>query len=171
MSEKRLKFMFWLGTISVLPFWMLVIFFPRRSVTQRIMKSVLPIVLPAAVHTAFIAMLLKSRPDLKDDYSAMFPLTSSKVLAKMTEPDMATVSWLHMLPADLFLGRWMYFDSRKRNLSPWLVSPTLAVTSTSGSVGFILYLMVRTFRRQWCSSSATQGSRFPRPAHRRPWTT
>jgi len=143
-SEKRLRSMFWLGTISVLPFWMLVIFFPRRSVTQRIMKSVRPIVLPAAVHTAFIAMLLKSRPDLKDDYSAMFPLSSSKVLAKMTEPDMATVSWLHMLPADLFLGRWMYFDSRKRNLSPWLVSPTLAVTSTSGSVGFILYLMVRT---------------------------
>jgi hypothetical protein len=146
MSEKRLNLMFWLSTISVLPFWALIIFFPRRSITHRIMKSVLPLVLPASVHTAFILMLLKSRPDLKDDYSALFPLTASKVIAKMTEPDMATVSWLHMLPADLFIGRWMYFDSQERDLSPWLASPTLFLTCTSGSIGFVLYLIVRTLQ-------------------------
>ena len=143
MSEKRLNVMFWLGTILALPFWFLIIFCPRWSVTHRVMQSALPLVLPAWAHTAFIVMLLRSRPDLKDDYSALFPLSSGKVITKMTERDMATVSWLHMLPGDLFIGRWMYLDSRKRNLSPWLVSPALIVTCTSGSIGFIVYLLLR----------------------------
>ncbi len=145
-SEDILSCMFWLSTISVLPFWVLVIFFPRRSITHRIMKSPLSFVLPALIHTAFIIMLFQSRPDLKDDYSALFPLTPSKILVKMAEPDMATVSWLHMLPADLFIGQWIYFDSQKRNLSPWLVSPTLLLTCISGSIGFILYLIVRALQ-------------------------
>ncbi len=143
MSEKRLHRMFWLGTISVLPFWLLIIIFPRWSISRRIMKSVLPLILPASVHTAFIVMLLRSRPDLKDDYSALLPLSSSKVLTKMTERDMATVSWLHMLPGDLFIGRWIYLDSQERALNPWLVSPLLIVTCTSGSLGFVLYLLLR----------------------------
>ena len=146
MSEKRLNFMFWLGTISILPFWTLIIFFPRWSVTRKIMESVIPLILPASVHTAFGIMLFQSRPDLKDDYSAMFPLSSSKVITKMTERDMATISWLHMLPGDLFIGRWMYLDSQKRNLSPWLVSPALIVTCTSGSMGFVFYLLLRVLK-------------------------
>lgn len=138
--------MFWLGTISVLPFWFLIIFFPRWSVTRQIMKSVLPLILPASVHTAFIVMLLQSRSDLKDDYSALFPLSAGKVIGKMTERDMATVSWLHMLPGDLFIGRWLYLDSRKRDYSPWFASLLLVVTWTSGSIGFVFYLLLRVLK-------------------------
>jgi hypothetical protein len=138
--------MFWLGTISVLPFWALIIFFPHWSFTHRIMKSVLPLVLPASVHTAFIVMLLRSRPDLKDDYAALFPLSSSKVITKMTERDLATVSWLHMLPGDLFIGRWIYLDSRERHFRPWLVSLPLVVTCTSGSIGLVFYLLLRVLK-------------------------
>jgi hypothetical protein len=144
MSNEFLDFMFWLSTISVFPFWLLVIFFPRWSVTQWTMKSPLFFVLPALIHTAFVVLLLASRPDLKDDYSALFPFTPSKILVKMGEPGLATVSWLHMVPADLFIGQWIYFDGQKRNLSPWLVSPTLFITCTSGPIGFIFYLIVRT---------------------------
>jgi hypothetical protein len=138
--------MFWLSTISVLPFWVLVMFFPRRSITRRVAKSPLFFVLPALMHTAFVIMLLQSRPNLQDDYSALFPFTPAKVLLKMAEPDIATASWLHMLPGDLFMGQWIYFDSRKRDTSPWLVSPALFLTCMSGSIGFILYLIVRTLR-------------------------
>jgi hypothetical protein len=148
MPEKRLNLMFWLGTISIFPFWVLIIFFPHWSLTRKVMESVLPLVLPASVHTTFIMMLLQSRPDLKDDYSALIPLSSSKIITKMTERDMATVSWLHMLPGDVFIGRWMYLDSREHNLNPWLVSLLLAITCTSGSIGFILYLLFRTLSKK-----------------------
>jgi hypothetical protein len=110
------------------------------------MKSVLPVVLPASIQTAFVVMLLRNRPDLKDDYSALFPLSSGKVIAKIAEPDIATASWLHMLPGDLLFGRWMYLDSQKRGLSPWFASPMLFVTCISGSIGFMLYLMGRALQ-------------------------
>ena len=109
------------------------------------MRSPLYLVPSALVHTAFIARLLRTRPDLRDDYAALVPLTPQKILTKMAEPDMATVSWLHMLPGDLFIGRWIYFDSQERGLSPWLVSPVMGLTCTSGSIGYILYLIVRAF--------------------------
>ena len=107
------------------------------------MRSPLCLVPSALVHTAFIARLLRTRSDLRDNYAALVPLTPPKILAKMAEPDMATVSWLHMLPGDLFIGRWIYFDSQERGLSPWLVSPVMGLTCTSGSIGYILYLIVR----------------------------
>jgi hypothetical protein len=143
MSDKRLSFMFWLSTISVLPFWLLIIFLPRWPLTRRVMKSLLPVLLPASLHTAFVVMLLSSRPDLKDDYSSLFPLTPGKVIAKMTERDIATASWLHMLPGDLMMGRWMYFDSQEQRLSHWLMVPALSLTLSSGPIGFVLYLIVR----------------------------
>ncbi len=142
MSEGTLRFMFWLGTISVLPFWTLAIFFPRWPVTQRLMRSPLFLILTALIQVAFIIMLLPNRPDLKDDYSTLLLLSPSKILTKMAEPDITTASWLHMLPGDLFIGQWIYLDSQMRNLSPWLVSPTLFLTLMSGSIGFILYLIV-----------------------------
>jgi hypothetical protein len=135
--------MFWLSTISVLPFWLLIIFLPRWPLTRRIMKSLLPILLPASLHTVFVVMLLRSRPDLKDDYSSLFPMTPGKVIAKMTERDIATASWLHMLPGDLLMGRWMYFDTQERKLNPRLVAPALSLTLSSGPIGFVLYLIVR----------------------------
>lgn len=160
MSEKRLTLMFWLSTISVLPFWLLIIFLPRWPLTRRIMKSLLPILLPASLHTAFVVMLLRSRPDLKDDYSSLLPLTPSKVIAKMTEPDIATASWLHMLPGDLLMGRWIYFDSQKRKLSPWLISPTLSLTLTSGPIGFVVYWIVRALHGSTANlSRSVEGKR------------
>jgi hypothetical protein len=91
-------------------------------------------------------MLLATRPDLKEDYSTLFPLAPGRILIKMAEPDLATVSWLHMLPGDLFIGWWIYLDSRERGLGPWIVSPALLVTCLSGSIGFVLYLLARTLQ-------------------------
>jgi hypothetical protein len=143
LSEKTLQTMFWIGTIAIFPFWILVIFFPRQPITRRMVESLWPYLLPAAAHTAFIGMLLRTRPDLQDDYAALFPLSAGKVIDKLTERDMATVGWLHMLLGDVFIGRWIYLDSRERNMNPWLASLPLAVTSTSGSIGLPLYLLLR----------------------------
>jgi hypothetical protein len=95
------------------------------------------------VHAAYAAVLIKSRPEIKEDLAALAAPTPEVVLSKMAEPDLIPVSWLHMLPADLFIGRWAYFDSQERGISPWLASPALFLTATSGSIGFLIYLLVR----------------------------
>ena len=50
----------------------------------------------------------------------------------------------HFLAFDLFVGRWVYLDSRERGISAWLMAPILLVVLMLGPLGFILYLVVRT---------------------------
>jgi hypothetical protein len=143
MTDRQVNRWFWLSTLSVSPFWLLMILFPRWSFTRRVMKSLFPIILPASVHAAYAALLIKSRPEIKEDLAALAAPTPDVVLSKMAEPDLVPVSWLHMLPADLFIGRWTYFDSQARGISPWLASSALFLIGTSGSIGFLIYLLVR----------------------------
>jgi hypothetical protein len=55
----------------------------------------------------------------------------------------ATIAWAHFLAFDLFVGRWIYLDSRERGLSAWLVSPLLVLTLLVGPLGLLGYLVAR----------------------------
>ena len=65
------------------------------------------------------------------------------VAALLGSPLGATIAWAHFLAFDLFVGRWMYFDSRERRFSAWLMAPVLLLTLMLGPAGFLLYLILR----------------------------
>jgi hypothetical protein len=58
-------------------------------------------------------------------------------------PYFATLAWAHFLAFDLFVGRWIYLDSRERGSSAGLVAPALLLTLMLGPIGFLLYLALR----------------------------
>jgi hypothetical protein len=70
--------------------------------------------------------------------------TAAGIAAGFSRPAFATLAWAHLVAFDLFTGRWVYLDSRKRNINPWLVAPTLLLTLLAGPVGFLVYLGLRT---------------------------
>ena len=92
--------------------------------------------------------------DIKADYASLVPLKPRKLCAKLAEPDLATISWLHMLPGDLFIGRWIYRDSRQLGMGPWIAGPALLATFTAGPGGLVLYLLARTLRRMVARADA-----------------
>ena len=65
------------------------------------------------------------------------------VLTVLGTPAGATVGWVHFLAFDLFVGRWVYLDSRARGISAWLVSPILFVVLMFGPLGFLIYVAAR----------------------------
>jgi len=67
----------------------------------------------------------------------------SGVAALLGSPLGATIGWLHFLVFDLFVGRWMYLDSRDRAIPAWVMTPVLFLTLMLGPCGFLLYLLVR----------------------------
>lgn len=69
----------------------------------------------------------------------------AQIAALLGTPAGATIGWIHFLAFDLFVGRWVYLDSRERNSSAWLVSPILFVVLMFGPIGLLLYLVVRRF--------------------------
>lgn len=121
--------------LLVAPFWLLMVFLPTWRWTASIVRSPW-IAAPAAL--LYAALVL---PQLTSVLSTVANPDLSGVTALLGTPAGATISWVHFLAFDLFVGRWLYLDSRKRGLSPWLISPVLIVTLMLAPVGFLLYLL------------------------------
>ena len=128
---------FALSNLLVMPFWLLMICLPRWRVTARLVRSPL-VAVPAA--TLYAALVLPravvvlpavARPELL------------QVAALLGSPDGATIAWAHFLAFDLFVGRWIYLDGRRRGVSAWLMAPVLFLTLLFGPLGFLLHLCMR----------------------------
>ncbi|MGW4245101.1 ABA4-like family protein [Nocardia sp. NPDC004722] len=127
---------FWLAA----PFWAAMILAPRHRWTARLLSSPWIAVPPLLV---YLAIMLPHFPQF---------------FAAMTRPDLHTLRdilgadwgaaaiWAHLIGFDLFIGRWIYFDSRARSISAWLISPVLFVTILLSPIGLLSYLLLRSSR-------------------------
>ena len=128
---------FKLANLYILPFWLLMIFLPHWSWSKRIM-STLWIIAPLAL--AYSILVLPQAGGLVADLANPTMASLAKLLGN---PQAAAIGWIHFLAFDLFVGRWIYLDSRQRQISAWLVSPCIFFTLMFGPFGFLLYMLVR----------------------------
>ena len=120
------------------PFWALMIFAPGWRWTARIIGSPL-IVLP--VLAVYLAAVI---PILADFAPLMLRPDLDGLAALLGTPAGTTVVWCHLIAFDLFIGRWMYLDSRERRVHPLLVGPVLVLTIFFSPFGLLAYLVLRT---------------------------
>ncbi len=130
--------LFRLSNLLVLPLWALMILAPRWRWTTRIMQSALVSAAPAILYAALVL------PRLGEIWPAVSRPTLNEVVALLGSPAGATIAWVHFLAFDLFVGRWIYLDSRERRVSAWFVAPVLFLTLMLVPAGFLLYLVVRS---------------------------
>ncbi len=129
--------LFQVANLLVMPFWLLMIFLPHWRWTQRIAGS-LWIVVPNALLYALL-VLPNALGLLGDIANPSLPA----IAALLGTPEGATIAWIHFLVFDLFVGRWVYLDSRTHNLSAWIVSPIIFLVLMFGPLGLLLYLAAR----------------------------
>jgi len=122
----------------VSPFWALMILLPRWRWTERIIRSPLVSVAPATLYATL------TFPRLGEIWPAIARPTLNGVAALLGSPAGATIAWVHFLAFDLFVGRWIYLDSRERQVSPWWMAPLLFLTLMLGPAGLLLYLALRS---------------------------
>jgi hypothetical protein len=129
---------FRVSNLLVLPLWVLMILLPRWRWTTRIMRSPLVSAAPAALYAALVL------PRLGEILPAVTRPTLSGMVVLLGSPAGATIAWVHFLAFDLFVGRWIYLDSRERRVSAWLMIPVLFLALMLGPAGFLFYLVVRS---------------------------
>ena len=135
--------LFNLSNLWIMPFWLLMIVLPYWQWTRRIMAGLWPILVLAVVY----AYLLLSQ--VGAETGSLLNPTLAGIAALLGTPGGAAAGWVHFLAFDLFVGRWAYLDSRERQISAWLVSPTLFFILMTGPLGLVLYLFVRwTWQRR-----------------------
>lgn len=128
--------LFQLSNLWIMPFWLLMIFLPHWRWTKRMMALPWMVAVLALVYAVLVL------PQALN----VFPLLANPTLPGITgllgTPNGAAIGWIHFLAFDLFVGRWVYLDSRERNLTAWLASPTIFVVLMFGPLGFLLYLLI-----------------------------
>jgi hypothetical protein len=151
MNPGLLDFVFGLGTLAVFPFWFLMIFAPGWRGTARVVASPLIIAAPAALYLAL------ALPNAGTIFPALIHPSAASLGRLLGSPLGVTLAWLHFLAFDLFVGRWIYLDSRAKGLhATALVSPILALTLMLGPCGFVAYLAAR-----WLSGTRTAVASVP----------
>lgn len=130
--------LFSLSSLFVMPFWFLMVVLPFWKWTQRIIQSPWIILGPALIYA--IVLL----PIFATVWAGVSNPTLPGVIELISNESGATLSWVHFLAFDLFVARWIYLDSRERNIFALIISPILVSVLMVGPVGFLIYMVVRT---------------------------
>lgn len=141
--------LFQLSNLLTMPFWFLMILLPHWRWSKRIMGSLWTVVPAALLYAILVA------PGLGGLLGTLANPSLDTIATLLGTPTGATIGWVHFLAFDLFVGRWVYLDSRSNGFSAWFISPILFFVLMFGPLGLLLYLVLRWILLRNTSKSAS----------------
>ncbi|MEU2038112.1 ABA4-like family protein [Nocardia niwae] len=133
MTELLFDVTFWFAA----PFWALMILAPKWRRTAALVASPFICLPPLIIYAALIV------PEFGTFAAALIDPELTGLRAVLAGSSGAAAAWAHFVAFDLFLGRWVFLDSRTRGVSPLLISPLLVLTILFAPLGVLLYLLIR----------------------------
>jgi hypothetical protein len=134
-----MNLVFSLSSLLVMPFWFLIIFLPRWKVTKTIIASPY-IIVPAALLYAALVI-----PNIGSTFAQLANPNLENISKLLGSSSGAIIAWVHFLAFDLFVGRYAYLESQKRNLNPILMGFVLFSILMYGPLGMLIFLGVNAF--------------------------
>ena len=135
-------FYLWVN-IGVLPFWILIIFFPQSHLCKYLATSIFPIFL---LSSAYIFILYKAYLvsfDFANNFSLYLGLSSVSELFR--DDYYLLMFWTHFVAVNLFIGGWILKDAQKLYVNKILLAFPLIVTYLIGPIGIFIYWIIRIF--------------------------
>ena len=127
---------------GVIPFWLLLIFFPNNQVTNFFTQSIIPYLL-LGIGYAYLSYKIYLENNIFDGFELYNGLDG--LYSMFANEVLLLVFWLHFLALSLFLGTWIVRDSRKYLVSKIIVIPSLVLTYFTGPIGLVIYWFFRIF--------------------------
>ncbi|CAI8203941.1 MAG: Uncharacterised protein [Flavobacteriaceae bacterium] len=121
---------------GILLFWMLLLFFPKQSITQKVIAY--PWV-PLVIAFGYIYFMGMTSGTFSADFTSLNGLTK---MFQNANPQGVAAGWLHYLAFDFWVGCWMLKNSQEKGVKHlWMLVPML-FTFMLGPVGIIIYTLV-----------------------------
>lgn len=131
--------------LLILLVWGLVLFFPRRKISENLISY--PWV-PLGISFFYSYFIVVSGGLVEADFSSLEGIVS---LFKNTTPESAAAGWLHYLAFDFWVGTWIIRHSRKNEIAHLAIILPLLCTFMLGPVGIMIYSLlffgIRQFRK------------------------
>ena len=129
---------YWVN-LGVLPFWLILIFFPNSNLSRYFVTSIFPILILSG---AYIFILYKSYLNSYDfDNNFSLYLSIDHLSDLFTDKSYLMMFWIHFISINLFTGGWIVRDSQKLSINKVLVIIPLVTTYLIGPIGLIFYTL------------------------------
>tara|TARA_B110000003_G_scaffold273693_1_gene311970 strand:- start:218 stop:691 length:474 start_codon:yes stop_codon:yes gene_type:complete len=132
----------WLN-IAVLPFWVVLIFFPNSKICNIFTISIFPILIFSTIYIYLIYSIFKEGYDFLVNFELYLGIDQLKGLLSNTS--FLILFWIHFLSINLFCGAWIVNDSQKFYISKILIFLPLITTYFIGPLGLFIYWIIRIF--------------------------
>ena len=135
-------FYYWVN-FGVLPFWIILIFFPQSQLCKYFTTSVFPIFI---LSIAYIFILYKSflnSYDFIGNFNLYIGIDNLSEL--FTDKNFLMMFWIHFISINLFTGGWIVKDSQKFSINKMLLIAPLMITYLIGPLGLFIYWLIRIF--------------------------
>ena len=133
---------YWVN-LGVLPFWLILIFFPQSHFSKIFVTSIFPIFI---LSVTYIFVLYKSYLNSYDfDGNFNLYLGLDNVSDLFSDKSFLITFWIHFIAINLFTGGWIVKDSQKFQINKMLLFFPLLTTYLIGPLGLFLYWLIRIF--------------------------
>ena len=130
----------WLN-LGVIPFWIILIFFPQSKICNYIVVSIFPFFLLSLVYSYLLYLFYMTGYNYNQNFSLYLGLDDLRSL--FSENAFLLLFWIHFLGVNLFCGCWIVKDSQKFNISKYVNFIPLFITYFIGPIGLFLYWLIR----------------------------
>ncbi len=129
--------------LGVLPFWLILVFFPTSNLSKYFATSIFPIILLSG---SYVFALYKSYLGSYDFLSNFELYLSISNLSNLFTSDLFLMMfWIHFVSINLFVGGWIVKDSQKFLINKYLTALPLIITYLIGPLGILIYWLIRIF--------------------------
>lgn len=132
----------WLN-FGVLPFWLILLFFPQSKICKIFTTSIFPIIIFSLIYAYLIYVIFKDGYDFLRNFSLY--LSFANLLYLFENSNFLILFWIHFLAINLFCGGWMVNDYQKFNMPKALIFFPLIITYFVGPLGIFIYWIFKIF--------------------------
>ena len=133
---------YWVN-FGILPFWLILIFFPHSHLCRLFVTSIFPIFV---LSTAYIFMLYKSYLGSFNFIGNFTLYLGIESIAELfTMESFLMMFWIHFISINLFVGGWIVKDAQKLYINKIILAVPLIITYLIGPIGLFVYWLIRMF--------------------------
>ena len=133
---------FWVN-LGVLPFWLILIFFPNSQISKIFVTSIFPIFILSGAYAFMLYKSYTGSYDFISNFNLYLGISEIRVL--FNDQIFLIMFWIHFISINLFTGGWIVKDSQKLFINKFLVVLPLIITYLIGPIGLFFYWLIRIF--------------------------
>ena len=133
---------YWVN-FGVLPFWLILIFFPNSNLCRYFVTSIFPIFILSGTYVLILYKSFLNSYDYIGNFNLYLGLDDISNL--FSNKTFLIMFWIHFLSINLFVGGWIVKDAQKFSINKMIVFFPLIITYLIGPLGLFFYWLIRIF--------------------------